>query len=468
MRSRTPSTKRHWHFINLPFVHPADAKVFDDEKLAAWTKAAIEPAFGPPDHGKGPDEPRHAVAALKMGVANLSDPNVSDAAKAVSLCWILHLAGDLHQPLHASALIARIESLPKTSFDVIPSPFDAPEGDAGGNRLAIKTKATLKNAEPLHSYWDGLVFNDRKDFRDVEAKVQELIRNDNLQPNNFRPLENTPEFLDWAKESLELAKTVAYRVDGTSDGGFLPALPLPIRKGKDAREKAAMDLHDLDTHVLSAGYQTKAQETAEKRIVLAGYRLAQLKAAHQIGGANSKKNVGRTFLSVLCVDGQECPSYVPTIHYFEPTAQVTESEIEHVERTRTSRRRHGTHCDYDKLREELVKTQMENRKLEQELKQIGFAAEKTDAEIKKLHAEILQLTTPWKTPQFYLTLATIVVSSVGNHRRLWCVVAATEIRCGLEGKRVRDQGKANGTQDRTGENGRRTQEDKLGIERAYW
>jgi hypothetical protein len=272
--------KGRWHFINLPFVHPADAKVFDDEKLAEWTKAAIEPPFGPPDHGKGPDEPRHAVAALKMALNNLGDPNVSDAEKAVSLCWILHLVGDLHQPLHASALIARIESLPKTNFDVIPTPFDAPEGDAGGNRLAIKTNAKIKNAEPLHSYWDGLVFNDRKDFRDVEAKVQELIRNDKLQPNNFPELENAPEFLDWAKESLELAKTVAYRVDGTPDSAFLPALPLPIRKGKDARDKAAMDLHELDTHVLSAGYQSKAQETGEKRIVLAGYRLArQLKAA---------------------------------------------------------------------------------------------------------------------------------------------------------------------------------------------
>lgn len=66
----------------------------------------------------------------------------------------------------------------------------------------------------------------------------------------------------------------------------------------------------------------------------------------------------------------------------------------------------------EKLREEFMKTQQENRKLEAELRQIGVAARKTDAEIQKLQAEILQLTMPWKTLQFYLSLATIAVSFV--------------------------------------------------------
>jgi hypothetical protein len=268
--------KGPWHFINLPFVHPADQKEFGEAKLAELTKSVLEPEMAPVKGSEGKMEPRHAIAALKMALQALRDKNTSDADKAVKLCWVLHLVGDIHQPLHASALIARSGSLPPTKFDPPPAGFDPPAGDEGGNRLAIKTKEKQKDAVILHSFWDGLVFNDRKDFLDVEAQVQELIRDKQYQPKQA-DIGNT-DYLSWAKDSLNLAKTVAYRTDGTPNGAFLGAIPLPIRKGKDARKQSEMDLQDLDAPLLSPDYQGRATDTAKRQIVLAGHRLAvQLK-----------------------------------------------------------------------------------------------------------------------------------------------------------------------------------------------
>ena len=65
-----------------------------------------------------------------------------------------------------------------------------------------------------------------------------------------------------------------------------------------------------------------------------------------------------------------------------------------------------------KLKEEFVKIQNENKKLEVELNQIGFAGQQTTVEIDKLRAELQQLTAPWKTLPFYLSVATVTVSFV--------------------------------------------------------
>ncbi len=86
---------------------------------------------------KGVEEPQHALAALKQALGVLRGGKAEDPDKAVALCWLLHLVGDLHQPLHAATLLARAESLPKSGFDPAPD-FAAPGGDEGGNRLAVR------------------------------------------------------------------------------------------------------------------------------------------------------------------------------------------------------------------------------------------------------------------------------------------------------------------------------------------
>jgi hypothetical protein len=231
-----------WHFVDLPYVHPTDADRFD---AAALRKAVLTPELD--DKG----EPRHVLAALKQCVQRLQAADTSDRDRAVSLCWLLHLVGDLHQPLHATSLIAS-----KATFD---PPLEPPHGDQGGNRLAVKVKAGDTKAVKLHFYWDALPFRNEPAFPAVDAVVANWLKA-RYRRDRFPELKAT-DFPAWAEESLELAKTVVYK-DGT---GFLKARSLPPGK---------VELEGLDAPVLSDGYQKVAEETARRRITLAGYRLA--------------------------------------------------------------------------------------------------------------------------------------------------------------------------------------------------
>jgi S1/P1 Nuclease len=236
-----------WHFINLPFVYPDEAGQFDD---AALRKKALQPELD--QHG----QPRHALAALKRAVSQLEDPQTSDEDRAVALCWVLHLTGDLHQPLHATALIAAKLG------------FDPPHGDKGGNRCAIRVNPADEDALELHTYWDALQFSSHPKFPEVEAKALAWLKEPGLQRDQFTELGQAGS-LAWADEDLELAKTRAYR-DGDALLGF-KALP---------PKHTPTDLQHLDAPVLSDAYKAGAAEVAKRRMTLAGYRLGdQLKSS---------------------------------------------------------------------------------------------------------------------------------------------------------------------------------------------
>ena len=76
----------------------------------------------------------NVLVALDFNTALFNSPAASLAEKAVALCWILHLGGDIHQPLHTG-----------TAF----SPRALDEGDAGGNGVPMAQNLNL------HALWDG-------------------------------------------------------------------------------------------------------------------------------------------------------------------------------------------------------------------------------------------------------------------------------------------------------------------------
>lgn len=238
--------KRAWHFVNLPYVHQAEADRFDEADLR---KKVLEPEYD--DAG----QPRHAVAALKRCLKQLRDPDTSATDRAVALCWVLHLVGDLHQPLHAVALIA-------SKAEVGPQEFPPPQGDEGGNRLAVRVREEDDFAIELHTVWDSLQFRDEPKYPDVEVKALGWVKDPALGRGAFQAELAKAEFLDWADESRELAKSVAYRWKE----GLLEATPLPPSHKRD-------DLKGLPAKPLPEGYLTAAEGVARKRLVLGGYRL---------------------------------------------------------------------------------------------------------------------------------------------------------------------------------------------------
>ncbi len=197
-----------WHYINFPFK-----------------------PVGQPDVATKPQADDNILKALEQQVAVIRGTGPA-ADKAVAVCWLLHLIGDLHQPLHVTSLFT--------------SQF--PNGDRGGTRFYIRVKATTAPIS-LHTLWDGMVLGSDR---------FQTVRNRAIKLRSEFPPDKLPElgvagFEDWARESLRLAEEVAYL------GGNLAGSPA-----------------ESSAPALPGDYAAGAKKVAERQVVLAGYRMAKV------------------------------------------------------------------------------------------------------------------------------------------------------------------------------------------------
>ncbi len=91
----------------------------------------------------GQPEKENILVAFKTNLDKLASKQSKDADKAISLCWIFHLMGDIHQPLHNASLFSKA--------------FPAPTGDRGGNSFKIKG-----GPSELHAFWDDTFLPETK------------------------------------------------------------------------------------------------------------------------------------------------------------------------------------------------------------------------------------------------------------------------------------------------------------------
>lgn len=198
------------HYINLPY-KPKDQP--DSVKTA------------PPD-----DLNIFRGYADKLGILQ-GKGNAAD--RAVALCWVAHLVGDVHQPLHTTSLFTK-------QFRT---------GDRGGTIFYIRAKDS-KSPISLHKYWDDLLLSS-ENVQNVKNLAIELRKRREFAKEKLTEL-SAADFHDWAvKESLPIAKETVYRngkLEGSAQQTQAPALP--------------------------ADYAQTVQPIAERRAVLAGYRLA--------------------------------------------------------------------------------------------------------------------------------------------------------------------------------------------------
>jgi hypothetical protein len=235
--------RRDWHYVNLPIVVLDGA----DDDLRLKIEANSKKKNGQildvlPVLLAGLKEPG---GAKKLLTNKHDEPTLADdELRAIALCWVLHLVGDLHQPLHAVSFFSK----------------DLPEGDRGGNAYIVHWR---NSAVDLHSVWDGKFAWDslRGDYGSQYGAVDGLLRErlDHVKLTGPQIAELKPAA--WADESLKIAKEKAYRPGGER-------LPGHILKPHEQHPRAA----DLDP--LPVGYATLVRRTAEQRVALAGQRLA--------------------------------------------------------------------------------------------------------------------------------------------------------------------------------------------------
>jgi hypothetical protein len=226
-RSRAERDFHHgeWHYVNFPLI--ADGT----------DKSALElPPLG--EHLDPAKPPENILQALEWAEKQLRAADVAPADKAVALAWLIHLVGDVHQPLHCSA---------RFSPDYL-------KGDRGGNLFMVKYHGVVTN---LHAFWDDLLGGY------VAPRLITAIADKALEGrgrDTFAKELAATKYTDWSAESFAIARDVVYQ------GGKLPG----VTRQASVADKGAT------TPELPDKYDQTARETARTRVTLAGYRLADL------------------------------------------------------------------------------------------------------------------------------------------------------------------------------------------------
>lgn len=166
----------------------------------------------------------NAVVAINSAEEVLQG-QYSDFDKGISLRILLHVVGDIHQPLHASTLFSK-------RFR---------RSDKGGNLFFLKANPIANN---LHHYWDnggGLLISNKKYNASLLAKRAQSI--EKRWP--CKPQQMTLNPMKWAQESHRIAIHQAYQ---------------KISPGQKPTK----------------AYQRQVKAITEHQIALAGCRLAAL------------------------------------------------------------------------------------------------------------------------------------------------------------------------------------------------
>lgn len=210
------TTRKHydltyrWHFVDLELDHPD------------LTRAC----FGRPP----PDVPASAgpakacvVDRINAFAHELRTLPFGSHEQIVAFKFLLHLVGDVHQPLHA-----------------------ADNHDQGGNKVLVLFGRHVVG-QPLHAYWDTAVV---KQLGATPRKVAAAVRR-RFGSRCHQWMSGTPA--DWAWESFAIARHTAYRL------------------GQPGRDR-----HGDVAYRLSPQYQRHAATAAAEQIEKAGCRLAMV------------------------------------------------------------------------------------------------------------------------------------------------------------------------------------------------
>ena len=204
----------YWHFVSFPY--PAKAGPVPSLK------------YDPVAH------PENLVQAFRLAADRVAERVPVDAQeRAIALCWLLHLGGDAHQPLHAVAVYGK----------------RFPKGDKGGVKQYVRAE---ENKAPvnLHTLWDGLVIGSQRtmDVRHVSAALR-----GNFPKSDFVELDNLDPVVWTRDESYPLARSRAYL---------------------DGKLRTKLKDHQQSARVVPDGYLNDAKAIAQRRMALASHRLA--------------------------------------------------------------------------------------------------------------------------------------------------------------------------------------------------
>jgi len=261
---------------------PDDNKFTNNDRLT-WHTArwAVVTKDAPPE-AKAAVEARHgepagqALEALALTYGMLSNPESSPSERAWGLCWMMHVVGDIHQPMHVSDLFSK----------------QFPSGNTAGSMGYVMDPVT-KTPITLHILWDSNVLR-VPSVAAVDTSEKEFVKKyprSAFPELKAHPITDPNFFREWAQESHQVAMDWAFNVKMAVDPDKNQTSEQLVKKMVNFILNGVSPVKEAPP--LPAGYWEKLQSTAEQRITLAGYRIADLllAAASQIEAQT--KFVGR-------------------------------------------------------------------------------------------------------------------------------------------------------------------------------
>jgi hypothetical protein len=227
-----------WHYVNLPLGEPYPARA------NAYTR------------------PNDVVGSLLRCVAVLEGRDSTPGlTKPIALRFLVHLAGDIHQPLHVGAgyFDVRQPMAPRLVRD--PATARRSVSDLGGNRLAF-------GGTNLHATWDhGVVMSlGVADSRRLAAQLLAAMSTDPPPARSGSDHLGWPR--DWATEASRIAANIAY-----------PPLRFGPARGRSGAPARAEDVEQID--IAAPAHEEYVRDlgvraTARAQLARAAARLAAL------------------------------------------------------------------------------------------------------------------------------------------------------------------------------------------------
>jgi S1/P1 Nuclease len=200
-----------WHYITIPYDPDKILNCCEIEKLDIMKKS------------------NNIVWAIGECLQTLKNPKSIPFEKAIMLRFLLHLVGDIHQPLHTTSRFTKLH----------------PEGDLGGNLFKVQ-------AEPytnLHQYWDsglGIFPGKSRPLSYADKRSIEYLANQICSDFPHADIKDriNDKINSWVEESHKIATEFVYEIEENS--------------------------------VPKWTYIKEGREICRERTALAGYRLAYL------------------------------------------------------------------------------------------------------------------------------------------------------------------------------------------------
>jgi hypothetical protein len=222
-RACTRFHRRDWHFINYFWEGTSGATGADAPRNRRDVKTPELNAV----ERLGWFRPYVACPTAACGT--------SAEERATTLAWILHLVGDIHQPLHSSARVTTAQG--------------EEQGDQGGNLFKLGTE---QRSPSLHSYWDRIVDasvprrdDETNNFGAYLDRVIATIEQEHPR-TEAAPRLHSGDYAEWSLESFETTTSTVY--------------PAGLQRGVMPDE----------------AYRERAFAASKTALAMAGYRLADL------------------------------------------------------------------------------------------------------------------------------------------------------------------------------------------------